>query len=156
MGFILSVKRCFDGMKNQILFPPIRKSVTILLCFMKVHLNVMNVGAVTRQHDIWKKLFRHNNSEESSDSTWVQWFIHFADEEDGIHNFIFFGCNQAPTPCEQASSSFSCRGVRADECSPQMVFPGCCHCPVVTTLCSSRIGPRSDVTLPLSTANNLW
>lgn len=130
-GFILSVKRCFDGMKNQIQFPPIRKNVTILLCFMKVHLYVTSVGVVTCQHDIWKKLLRHNNSEEYFSST--GWSgapsIHFADEEDSIDNFIFLGCNLAPTPCQQASSSFSCRSVWADECSPEMVYPGCCHCP---------------------------
>lgn len=55
MGFILSVKRCFDGMKNQIQFPLISKNVNFLLCFMKVHLHVLNIGVVTCQYDIWKK-----------------------------------------------------------------------------------------------------
>lgn len=70
-GFKLSVKSCFDGIKNQIQFPPIRKSVTILLCFIKV-LHVRNVGVVTCQHDIWKKFLRHNNSEESFNGVGVE------------------------------------------------------------------------------------
>lgn len=55
MGFILSVKRCFDGMKNQIPFPLIGKNVNFLPCFMKVHLSVMNIVVVTCQYDTWKK-----------------------------------------------------------------------------------------------------
>lgn len=74
MGFTLSVKRCFDGMKNQIQFPLIWKNINFLLCFMKVHLHVMNIVVVTCQYDIWKKkLFKHNNSEESFNSTWIKW-----------------------------------------------------------------------------------
>lgn len=64
MGFVLSAKRRFDGMRNQIQFPLIRKNVNFLLSSMKVHLHVMNIVVVTCQYDIRKKLFKHNNSEE--------------------------------------------------------------------------------------------
>lgn len=53
------MKRCFDGMKNQIQFPLIRKNVNFLLRFMKVRLHVMNIVVVTCQYDICKK---NNNS----------------------------------------------------------------------------------------------
>lgn len=71
--------------------------------------------------------------------------INFAAEEDGSYNFLRQSGFQPVWP---GFKWLFCRSVRCGR-SPELLFSGCCLCPVITQLCSSRIRPGNNATFPL-------